>query len=75
MDNKEFLEKLKFGIGDGNLQYYIYNWICPTMKPQEVSQIIIWFCKAFSMIYAFDKEIINLTQQIFLFFKQTTTTT
>ncbi|EEC06084.1 N-myristoyl transferase, putative [Ixodes scapularis] len=26
MDNKEFLEKLKFGIGDGNLQYYLYNW-------------------------------------------------
>ena len=33
MDNKEFLEKLKFGIGDGNLQYYLYNWRCPAMQP------------------------------------------
>ncbi|XP_030829999.1 glycylpeptide N-tetradecanoyltransferase 2 [Strongylocentrotus purpuratus] len=40
MDNKEFLEKLKFGIGDGNLQYYIYNWICPTMKPQEIGLVL-----------------------------------
>ncbi|KAG7233048.1 hypothetical protein INR49_007527 [Caranx melampygus] len=29
MENKVFLEKLKFGIGDGNLQYYLYNWKCP----------------------------------------------
>ncbi|TWW70285.1 putative all-trans-retinol 13,14-reductase [Takifugu flavidus] len=31
MENKTFLEKLKFGIGDGNLQYYLYNWKCPSM--------------------------------------------
>ena len=37
MDNKEFLEKLKFGIGDGNLQYYLYNWRCPTMEPNQVN--------------------------------------
>ena len=36
-ENKQFLEKLKFGIGDGNLQYYLYNWKCPDMKPQQVS--------------------------------------
>ena len=36
MDNKEFLEKLKFGIGDGNLQYYLYNWRCPGMNTQQV---------------------------------------
>ncbi len=36
MENKEFLEKLKFGIGDGNLQYYLYNWKCPTMTPERV---------------------------------------
>jgi hypothetical protein len=36
MDNKEFLEKLKFGVGDGNLQYYIYNWKCPQMNPEKV---------------------------------------
>jgi len=42
MDNKEFLEKLKFGVGDGNLQYYLYNWKCPVMVPQRVSEEIFY---------------------------------
>ena len=33
-----FLEKLKFGIGDGNLQYYLYNWKCPSMDADKVSK-------------------------------------
>ncbi|NXK00585.1 NMT1 tetradecanoyltransferase, partial [Corythaixoides concolor] len=37
--NKTFLEKLKFGIGDGNLQYYLYNWKCPSMAPEKVSAL------------------------------------
>ncbi|MBN3309920.1 NMT1 tetradecanoyltransferase, partial [Amia calva] len=37
MENKTFLEKLKFGIGDGNLQYYLYNWKCPSMGSEKVS--------------------------------------
>ena len=36
MDNKEVLEKLKFGIGDGNLQYYLFNWRCPYMECEKV---------------------------------------
>ena len=32
MENKEFLEKLKFG----NLQCYLYNWRCPQMNPHQV---------------------------------------
>lgn len=36
MENKTFLEKLKFGIGDGNLQYYLYNWKCPSMGSDKV---------------------------------------
>lgn len=36
MDNKEFLEKLKFGVGDGFLQYYLYNWKCPHMDTNQV---------------------------------------
>ncbi|XP_031560951.1 glycylpeptide N-tetradecanoyltransferase 2-like [Actinia tenebrosa] len=40
MDNKEFLEKLKFGIGDGNLQYYLYNWKCPTIKPDKTGLVL-----------------------------------
>jgi len=40
MDNKECLEKLKFGIGDGNLQYYLYNWRCPAMNTQQVGLVL-----------------------------------
>lgn len=40
MDNVEFLDKLRFGIGDGNLQYYIYNWRCPQMQPNEVGLVL-----------------------------------
>uniref|UniRef100_A0AAY4CM71 Glycylpeptide N-tetradecanoyltransferase n=1 Tax=Denticeps clupeoides TaxID=299321 RepID=A0AAY4CM71_9TELE len=36
MENKTFLDKLKFGIGDGNLQYYLYNWKCPSMGAEKV---------------------------------------
>lgn len=36
MDNSSFLEDLKFGIGDGNLHYYLYNYKCPQLKPQQV---------------------------------------
>lgn len=36
MENKAFLEELKFGIGDGNLQYYLYNWRCPKIPPEKV---------------------------------------
>ncbi|XP_057321678.1 glycylpeptide N-tetradecanoyltransferase [Microplitis mediator] len=40
MDNKEFLENLKFGIGDGNLQYYLYNWRCPSMTPNKIGLVL-----------------------------------
>lgn len=40
MHNKEILEKLKFGIGDGNLQYYLYNWKCPQMKPENIGLVL-----------------------------------
>ncbi|KAL7069987.1 hypothetical protein ACQ4LE_010792 [Meloidogyne hapla] len=36
MENKSFLEELKFGIGDGNLQYYLYNWKCPDIAPERI---------------------------------------
>ena len=39
MENTEFLSKLKFGIGDGNLNYYLYNWKCMDMKPSQVSKV------------------------------------
>jgi len=40
MENLEFLEKLKFGIGDGNLQYYFYNWRCPDMTPVQIGLVL-----------------------------------
>nr|XP_033787101.1 glycylpeptide N-tetradecanoyltransferase 2 isoform X4 [Geotrypetes seraphini] len=40
MENKTFLEKLKFGIGDGNLQYYFYNWRCPVMESEKVGLVL-----------------------------------
>lgn len=40
MDNKEFLGPLKFGIGDGNLQYYLYNWRCPGMGPNKIGLVL-----------------------------------
>lgn len=41
MDNERFLDDLKFGIGDGNLQYYIYNWFCPTMEQKDVGLVLL----------------------------------
>lgn len=41
MENQTFLGPLKFGIGDGNLQYYLYNWRCPNMKPEELGLILL----------------------------------
>ncbi|CAG5120226.1 unnamed protein product [Candidula unifasciata] len=40
MDNREFLEKLKFGVGDGFLQYYLYNWKCPHMETHQVGLVL-----------------------------------
>ncbi|XP_042364555.1 glycylpeptide N-tetradecanoyltransferase 1-like isoform X2 [Plectropomus leopardus] len=36
MDNKSFLEKLKFSIDDKSLHYYLYNWMCPNMSSDKV---------------------------------------
>lgn len=41
MENVDFLENLKFGIGDGNLQYYIYNWKCSQMKSNEIGLVLL----------------------------------
>jgi len=40
MENKTVLENLKFGIGDGNLQYYLYNWRCPAMAPEKMGLVL-----------------------------------
>jgi len=40
MENKQFLENLKFGVGDGNLQYYLYNWRCPSVNPEDIGLVL-----------------------------------
>ena len=39
--NEEFLKELKFGIGDGRLQYYIYNWRTAEITPQQVGLVLL----------------------------------
>lgn len=41
MENQEIMEPLKFGMGDGNLQYYIYNWACPDIPPNKVGIVLL----------------------------------
>ncbi len=66
MDNKDFLEKLKFGVGDGNLQYYIYNWKCPQMNPDKVNILENFNRKHFHFArrwrYYFNKQSIKIEQ-------------
>lgn len=41
MDNEEFLQELKFGVGDGHLHYYLYNWRIPELQPKDVSTVLV----------------------------------
>jgi glycylpeptide N-tetradecanoyltransferase len=41
MDNVTIMKDLKFGIGDGNLQYYLYNWYCPEMPAEKVGLVLL----------------------------------
>lgn len=41
MENGSILEELKFGKGDGNLQYYLYNWACPAMESKDIGIVLL----------------------------------
>jgi len=41
MDNSIFLKELKFKIGDGHLQYYLFNWKCAELKPSQVALVLL----------------------------------
>mmetsp|Transcript_134247 Transcript_134247/g.374185 ORF Transcript_134247/g.374185 Transcript_134247/m.374185 type:complete len:488 (+) Transcript_134247:200-1663(+) len=41
MENEQFLKELKFGIGDGFLQYYLYNWKCPKIEPCGIGLVLL----------------------------------
>ncbi len=34
-------QTLKFGIGDGHLQYYLFNWRCKEITPEEVGLVLL----------------------------------
>eukprot|EP01006_Ploeotia_vitrea_P022545 TRINITY_DN54955_c0_g1_i2.p1 TRINITY_DN54955_c0_g1~~TRINITY_DN54955_c0_g1_i2.p1 ORF type:complete len:412 (+),score=55.38 TRINITY_DN54955_c0_g1_i2:22-1257(+) len=41
MENEAIFKELKFGIGDGNLQYYLYNWRTPDIKSGDVGLVML----------------------------------
>ena len=41
MENEQFLKELKFGIGDGNLHYYLYNWRVPELKSSQIGIVLV----------------------------------
>lgn len=42
MDNdNNLLKELKFGVGDGNLHYYFYNWRVPEIKTPQIGVVLV----------------------------------
>jgi len=41
MENASFTTELKFGRGDGNLHYYLYNWRCPEITHGKVGLVLL----------------------------------
>jgi len=41
MENGGVFKELLFGAGDGNLQYYLYNWRCPQMDANKVGLVLL----------------------------------
>ena len=41
MENASFLEELKFGVGDGALHYYLYNWRIKDVKPSDLGIVLV----------------------------------
>ena len=41
MENNLFIEPLKFGAGDGTLNYYMYNWKCKDMDSSKLGIVML----------------------------------
>lgn len=41
MENDQILKELKFGVGDGNLHYYLYNWRIPELKSSQIGIVLV----------------------------------
>ena len=39
--NEEFFKELKFQVGDGNLNYYLYNWRIQKINPADVGIVLV----------------------------------
>ncbi|EGG14860.1 glycylpeptide N-tetradecanoyltransferase [Cavenderia fasciculata] len=40
-ENNQFIKDLKFAPGDGNLQYYLYNYSTPTKKSADIGLVLL----------------------------------
>lgn len=41
-ENQAFLKELKFGIGDGRLRYYLYNWrLAKELTASQVGLVLL----------------------------------
>lgn len=41
MQNATVFDELKFGSGDGFLQFYLYNWKCAPMPASQVGVVLL----------------------------------
>jgi len=39
--NEPYLKDLKFGKGDGNLHYYLYNWRFRNIEAKDVGMVLV----------------------------------
>lgn len=41
MENETVFRDLKFGPGDGELNFYLYNWACPRLDDNQVGMVLL----------------------------------
>lgn len=41
MDNEDFFTELKFSEGDGALNFYLFNWRCPSLAGKDVGIVLL----------------------------------
>ena len=41
MDNKSVFEELRFGVGNGSLYYYLYNWSTKKITPDRIGTVLV----------------------------------
>ena len=40
-NDTEMLKELLFGVGDGRLHYYLFNWRVHTMQPKDIGIVLV----------------------------------